>query len=158
MIEPAFLASLRHQYRSELVLVLVQLEQLCPGWWLDLQQLAELLGTDRSTLNRSLLRLDRLGLIRRFSISHGGGTFLWWVQRHEGDVPRPEDEPAWVLRDIQFRTRERITLEQRWAWAERHGIPRNTLRSFLTGGQHVLRQRWELIATPMDQIPAEVAA
>lgn len=158
MIEPSFLASLRHRYRSEMVLVLVQLEQLCPGWWLDIAQLAEQLGTDRSTLNRSLLKLDRMGLIRRASMSNGGGTYLWWVQRHEGDVPQPEDEPAWVIRDLSCRKRERITFAQRWAWADRHGIPRNTLRSFLSGQQRVLRERWDLVATPMDQLEQEVAA
>lgn len=159
MVQPEFLASLRHRHRSELLLVFVQLEQQCPGWWLDLQQLSDQLGTDRSTLNRSMLKLDRLGLIRRFSISHSGGTYLWWVKRHEADLPSVECEPAWVLRDIRFRGRERITLGQRWAWAERHGIPRNTLRSFLAGGHHVLRQRWELVETPMDQMQQqEVAA
>ncbi len=150
MIDPKFLASLRRRHRSELVLVLVQLEQVAPGWWLTLTELAEQLGTDRATLNRSIRKLEDLGLLRRASISNNGGTWIWWVQRSEADAPRPEDEPAWVLRDIRFRTRERITLGQRWEWADRQGIPRQTVRNFLAGGQRVMRDRWELIASPLD--------
>ena len=60
-----------------MVLLLVQLEQVCPGWWVDLSQLAEQLGTDRATLNRSLVQLERLDLIRRYSLANGGGTWIW---------------------------------------------------------------------------------
>lgn len=150
MIEPDFLAALRRRYRAELVLVLVQLEQLTPGWWLTLHELAEQLGTDRATLNRSIRKLEDLGLLRRSSISNTGGTWVWWVKRCEGDEPRPEDEPAWVLRDRQRRFWDRIPISQRWEWARQRGIPRGTMRSFLAGGQRMLRERWELAATPMD--------
>ncbi len=150
MIEPAFLASLRRRHRAELVLVLVQLEQLAPGWWLTLHDLAEQLGTDRATLNRSIRKLENLGLLRRASISNSGGTWIWWVQRTEGDQPRPEDEPAWMLRDLSRKRPVRIPVSGRWAWAQRQGIPRQTMRSFLAGHQRVLRERWELVATPMD--------
>ena len=150
MIEPEFLASLRRRHRAELVLVLVQLEQLAPGWWLTLQELADQLGTDRATLNRSIRKLEDLGLLRRASISNGGGTWIWWVQRDEADAPRPEDEPAWVLRDVKRRLQQRVTISERWEWARREGIPRQTMRSFLAGHQRVLRERWELVATPLD--------
>lgn len=158
MIDPTFLASLRRRHRSEMVLLLVQLEQICPGWWLTITELAEQLGTDRTSLNRSLLKMDRLGLVRRASMSNNGGTWIWWVKRHAADEPLPEAEPAWVLRDIKSRTRARLTFAQRWQWADQHAIPRNTLRSFLAGNQRVLRDRWELMATPMDQLQQEVAA
>ena len=150
MIEPEFLASLRRRHRAELVLVMVQLEQLAPGWWLTLQELAEQLGTDRATLNRSIRKLEDLGLLQRASLSNCGGTWIWWVQRHDADAPRPDAEPAWVLRDACGKRRERVTIGRRWAWADRHGIPRQTMRSFLAGHQRVLRERWELVATPMD--------
>jgi hypothetical protein len=32
------------------------------------------------------------------------------------------------------------------------------MRNFLMGGQRVMRDRWELIGTPLDQITQEVAA
>lgn len=150
MINPTYLAALRHRYRSELLLVMVQLEQVCPGWWSSLEELAEQLGTDRATLNRSISKLERLNMVRRASNSNSGGTWLWWVKRSEDDQPRPEDEPAWVVRHIGCKTLERIPMSQRWQWAERRGVPRNTMRSFLVGGQTVLRGRWKLVATPHD--------
>lgn len=150
MIEPQFLASLRRRHRAELVLVMVQLEQLAPGWWLTLHDLAEQLGTDRATLNRSVRKLEDLGLLRRASISNNGGTWIWWVQRHEADAPRPEDEPAWVVFDEVSKRSIRIPVSDRWGWAERKEIPRQTMRSFLAGNQVVLRERWRLVATPLD--------
>jgi len=132
------------------VLVLVQLEQVAPGWWLTLTELADQLGTDRATLNRSIRKLEDLGLLRRASISNSGGTWIWWVKRAEGDEPRPEDEPAWVVRDVKRRLQQRVTISERWAWAERQGIPRPTMQGFLGGYQKVLYGRWELIGTPMD--------
>jgi hypothetical protein len=150
VIDPAFLASLRHQHRAEMVLCLVQLEQIIPGWWQDLHQLATILGTDRSTLNRSLRTLERRGLIRRTSISNAGGTFIWWAKRSAVDMPDPNDEPAWIVRDIRQRSRERITVSSRYQWAAKHQLPRNTFRSFLAGHQKILRNRWELVSTPLD--------
>ena len=133
-----------------MVLLLVQLEQVCPGWWVDLSQLAEQLGTDRATLNRSLVQLERLDLIRRYSLSNGGGTWIWWVKRDEGDEPQPEAEPSWLIRDHQKQQSRRIPVSQRFEWARRHGIPLQTMRSFLAGNQRLLRGRWELRATPLD--------
>lgn len=150
MIDPAFLASLRHQHRAEMVLCLVQIEQITPGWWQDLAQLAELLGTDRATLNRALSTLERRGLICRTSHGNSGGTWIWWVKRSADDAPDPGDEPAWRLQDITTRYTFRVPVSQRWGWPDKHGIPRATWRSFLCGHQKTLRGRWRLMATPLD--------
>lgn len=151
MIQAEFLAELRGRHRAELVLVMVQLEQLFPGYWSDLSDLAEQLGTDRATLNRSIRKLEDLGLLRRASISNGGGTWVWWVARHRDDRPDEADEPAWVVRDVGTHRTQRIGLTQRWEWARRHDVPRQTLRSFLAGNQLVMRERWRLVSTPLDQ-------
>jgi hypothetical protein len=150
VIEPAYLASVRSQLRAELVLVLVQLEQVCPGWWLSLTELAEQLGTDRATLNRSVSKLESLGLLRRTSLGNGGGTWIWWVKRSPDDAPRSEAEPAWVIRHVTTRTYSRIPISNPYGWAARHEIPKQTMRSFLAGNQLVLRNQWQLVATPMD--------
>ncbi|MCE2836891.1 MAG: hypothetical protein LW834_08000 [Cyanobium sp. 49614_E6] len=150
MIAPSHLAALRRRHRAELILVLVQLEQLCPGTWDNLGDLAEQLGTDRATLNRSISQLRRLGLIGCVSRSNGG-TWLWWVSRHDGDAPAPEDEPAWVLRSHPCRY-TRIPLTGTREWAQRRGIPYPTLRSFLAGHQRVLRGTWQLASTPFDTV------
>ena len=150
MIEPEFLAALRRRHRAELVLVLVQLEQVCPGWWESLTDLAEQLGTDRATLNRSLRHLEDRELIRRCSISNRSGTWIWWVKRHEGDAPRPEDEPAWVLRMVTSNHTARVTVSGRREWARARGIPLPTLIGFLYGRQTVLRGQWRVVASPFD--------
>lgn len=154
MIQPEFIAQLRNRYRAELVLVLIQLEQLCPGFWPDLNDLAAQLGTDRATLNRSMRKLEDLQLLRRASISNGGGTFVWWVARQPGDQPQDKAEPAWVVRDIRRRMTHRVPLTQRWTWAAQHGIPKKTVRGFLMGDQLIMRDRWQLISTPYDQAAA----
>jgi len=150
MIDPAYLAALRCQLRCELLLTMVQLEQLCPGWWADLSELALQLGTDRATLNRTLTKLEALGLIRRERISNTGGNWVWWVKRSGSDQPRAEDEPAWKLRDIQRREVVRVTIRSRWAWAEARGIPRATMRGFLNGHRRTLKGRWEVVGSPWD--------
>lgn len=150
MIEPEFLASLRRRHRAELMLVMVQLEQVCPGWWIGLEQLAEQLGTDRQTLNRSIRQLERLDLVRKHSISNTGGTWVWWVKRRADDAPRPEDEPAWVLRRLCNGHLERIPISQRREWARARGIAMPTLCNLLYGHTLTLRGQWELAATPMD--------
>lgn len=151
MIQAEFLAELRGRHRAELVLVMVQLEQLFPGYWSDLSDLAEQLCTDRATLNRSMRKLEDLNLLRRASISNGGGTWVWWVARHRDDRPEEGSEPAWVVRDDVTHRTQRIGLTQRWEWARRYGIPRQTMRSFLMGNQLVMRDRWRLLSTPLDQ-------
>lgn len=152
MIEPAFLAQLRHHHRAEMVLLMVQLEQVCPGWWESLEDLAVELGTDRTTLNRSLRQLEDRGLIRRCSISNRSGTWIWWVQRHQDDAPQPGDEPAWVLKSTTTKTVARVPVSQRRAWAKRRGIPLPTLIGFLNGRQKVLIKQWQLTGTPFDGV------
>ena len=150
MIEAEYLAALRRRLRTELVLTLVQLDQLCPGWWADLSELAEQLGTDRASLNRSLTKLERLELLRRESISNTGGNWVWWVKRSEDDRARERDEPGWLLQDLQRRRVVHVPISQRWAWAARQGINRTTFGCFLNGGQKVLHGRWRVRASPWD--------
>lgn len=149
MIEPAFLAALRRRHRAEPILLLVQLEQLVPGWWATLNDLAEQLGTERSTLNHSIRHLHHLELIAYASLSKGG-TWIWWVKRHAADQPATTDEPAWKVKDLSNRTISRITITGRAKWAARHNIPYPTLRSFLSGHQLILRSRWRLVSSPHD--------
>ena len=150
VIDAEYLAQIRRQLRAELVITLVQLEQLCPGWWADLSELADQLGTDRASLNRSLTKLERLGLLRRERISNTGGNWVWWVKRHEGDEPQPQDEPAWSLRDVRVGKTIRVTIRDRWRWAQRHGIARPTMQSFLGGYQQTLQGRWKVTGSPWD--------
>ncbi len=44
MIDPPYLAQLRRNLRAEQAMTLVQIEQLVPGWWPTLTDLAEQLG------------------------------------------------------------------------------------------------------------------
>jgi DNA-binding transcriptional ArsR family regulator len=150
VIAPEFLAQLRQRHRAEMVLVLVQLEQVCPGWWESLTDLAEQLGTDRATLNRSLRQLEDLGLIRRCSISNRSGTWIWWVKRYLRDHPRPGTEPAWRLQCQQTGAEIRVPISSRRQWAADHGVPVSTLCAFLYGRQQTLRDRWRLIGSPLD--------
>lgn len=149
MIAPEYLATLRRQHRPEMVLVLVQLEQITPDWWLTLEELAEQLGTDRSTLNRSIRKLERLGLLKRSSYSNCGGTWIWWVKRSATDQPSPDAEPAWVARDVKRGLKERITISGRWQWAAKHGIPKGTMSSWLYGYMRLLRERWVILETSL---------
>jgi len=151
MIDAEYLAQIRRQHRCELILTLVQIEQLCPGWWADLSELADQLGTDRASLNRSLQKLERLGLLRRERISNTGGNWLWWVKRSADDVPPPGAEPAWILRDGELGKTIRVPIRKRWEWAERQGIPRPTMQSFLGGHQLTLRGRWRVVGSPWDE-------
>ena len=157
MITPSFLATLRRQHRAELVLTLVQLEQLTPGWWVTLTDLAEQLGTDRASLNRTIRHLERSGLLRRLTRSKSGGTWIWWVKRSHDDRPNMADAPRWVLRDLVARQRAVIIAGEERSWAAARGIPYATLRSFLTGHQASLRGRWQLIRTPLDEVEAASA-
>lgn len=151
MIEAEFLASLRRRHRVELVLTLAQLEQLCPGWWADLSELADQLGTDRGSLNKSLTKLESLGLVKRSRISNTGGNWVWWVKRSADDQPRPEDEPGWRLRNVQTGKTVRVPISQRIKWAEARGIPRATMRGFLNGNRLMLQGRWKVTGSPWDE-------
>jgi len=156
VIDPAYLATIRRQYRCELVLTLIQVEQLCPGWWLSIIELAEQLGTDRASLNRSISKLESLGLLKRASHGNGGGTWIWWVKRSPDDAPHPKAEPAWVVMDVTNRNRYSIPISDPYSWGRRRGIPRQTMRSFLAGHQLLMRGRWQLVATPMDGLDGAI--
>lgn len=148
MIESTYLADLRKKHRTEIILTLVQLSQLCPSSWLTLEELANYLGTDRASLNRSLRKLEDLNLLRRSSISNNGGTWIWWVAKCKGDQPTPNAEPAWILNDLTLKQNVRVPISKRWQWAQMRRIPRQTFRSFLAGNQTILRERWKLVSGP----------
>lgn len=148
MIEPTFLADLRRQYNPQDLLLLVQLEQLAPAWWPDQDEMAEQLGTIRSTLCRSLKRLEARGLIRRYCSK--GGTHVWWVRRSADEQPDEGAAPAWRLHDLHRRRCVRVVLGREREWCERWEIPFRTLQSLLYGRMKVLRGRWELAGNPWD--------
>lgn len=159
MIDPQFLAQLRHQHRSETLLTMMQLEQIIPcdssserkwSWHESITDLALEIGTDRASLNRCLRRLEKLGLIKYHSISNHGGTWVWWVKRHPADTPNPKDEPGWDLRMTTSSHTVRIPVSKREEWAKARGIPLPTLYGFLQGRQKVLRNQWRLIRSPFD--------
>lgn len=150
MIEPDFLAYLRQHHRAEMVLAMVQLEQLSPGWWESISDLALQMGAERSTLCRSLNSLQRRGLIRYYSISNKSGTWVWWVKRHSTDAPQPQDEPGWDLAVISQKRKIRIPISQRREWARKMDIPMSTLCGFLCGRQKVLKNTWRLLKSPFD--------
>lgn len=149
MIEPQFLSHLRQHHRAEMVLVMVQIEQICPCWHQSIADLALQLGTDRATLNRSLSHLKQRGLIEYYSVAKGG-CWIWWVKRSANDAPSPKDEPGWDVRTAANHQTTRIPISKRQQWAEARGIPLATLNGFLLGRQMVLRNQWRVIRSPFD--------
>ncbi len=149
MIQPAYLAQLRRELRAELVITLVQIEQLVPGWWCSLSDLAEQLGTDRDSLNRNILKLAALGLLRRVTQGNGGGTWIWWVKRSADDQPNDLEAPRWRLRDQVGGRAQEIIVGQERAFASAKGIPFNTVRNFLAGHRPLLAKRWKLVSSPL---------
>ena len=152
MIQPEYLATLRRRYRPELVIAMVQLEQVAPGWWPTQIELAEQLGTERRTFTEALTRLRAADLIRTTVMGRNGGTWIWWVKRFEADKPQPQDEPAWRLRDMESTRVIRLPVSKRWDWAQQRGIPKATMQSFIHGYQLVLRKRWRVVSTPWDEV------
>lgn len=150
MIEPEFLLSLRKTTHVEQILTLVQVEQLMPNWWANLQDLADEVGVTRDTLSRTLCSLEKKGLIKKYTANSKGGTWIWWVKRHANDVPDPSIEPCWRLKMVSRKHYEKIFITQKKKWADSHGISYGTLRSFLLGREEVLHKKWKLIGTPLD--------
>jgi len=150
MIDPAFLTSLRGTIRAEMLLTMVQLEQRCPSWWPSQTELAEDLGLCRDTLTRNLYRLMRKGLVGACPNANTRGTWVYWVKRSANDRMDPNLAPAYVIRDLKSRMRQRIPVDQCKAWARRWSIPYSTLSHFLEGQQKVMRGRWELVGGPHD--------
>jgi hypothetical protein len=152
VIDPTYLAQIRRRFRPELVIAMVQLEQVSPGWWATQIELAEQLGTEQKTLTGALSRLRAEGMICTTVMGKNGGTWIWWVKRSEADRPRPSDEPAWRVRDMTADGPIRIPVSKRWEWAEKREIPKATMQSFLHGYQLTLRKRWRIISTPWDEV------
>jgi len=155
MIDPTYLAQIRRQYRAELVIAFVQLEQVSPGWWSTQIEMAEQLGTERRTLTDALTRLREDGLIRTTVMGKNGGTWLWWVKRFPDDKPLAGAEPGWRIRDMTTQAVIKIPISRRWSWADAHEIPKATMQSFLNGYQLTLRRRWRIVTSPWDEVGAE---
>lgn len=149
MIQPAYLAQLRRELRAEQAMTLVQIEQLVPGWWPTLTDLAEQLGTERATLNRCLARLERRGLLRRVTRGNFGGTWVWWVKRSAEDQPDDTEAPRWVLRDVIGNRGLEIIVGQERAFAAAKGLNHHTVRNFLAGHRPLLAKRWKLLSSPL---------
>jgi hypothetical protein len=148
MIEPEFLADLRRRFYAPQLLLLVQLEQLTPGYWLTQAELAEQLGITPETLRKSMAWLRDRDLLR-FTCTMRG-TWVWWVARREGDRPDPSLEPCWLFRNRIGRQVLRVPMSGVSAWAERHGLHQETVKHWLMGTTRLLDGRWELAGTPMD--------
>lgn len=149
MIDPAYLSQLRRQLRAEQAMTLVQIEQLVPGWWPTLSDLAEQIGSDPATLRRCIGRLERQGLLRRVTRGNGGGTWIWWVKRSAEQEPDDTEAPRWVLRDVAGGRAFEVIMGQERKFAAAKGIPYNTVRNFLNGHRPLLAKRWKLISSPL---------
>ena len=147
--DPDYITWLRRQYRCQDVLNLIHLSSVGIGWHL-LGDLGITFGSHGKTVNLSMLRLRRHGLVEY--VSHGvGGSFIWWYKRHPQDVPnRARDFPRWVLRDIEQRTRLEVLVGDQLVWAERLQVHPGTLRNFLTGRTHTLLGRYVLADDPAE--------
>jgi hypothetical protein len=153
MIDSDFLSKLRKKYQPCTLLLMVQLDQRCPGWWQNLTELASELGMDIYTLRRNLQRLDKYGLVARYS-AHGigSGTYVWWVKKNEDD--KPPAPPAWKLRNIENGSVKVIQVGQIYNWARANGMKPDTVHSFLRGYIKLLNNRWKLVSNPMDYFSA----
>lgn len=148
MIEPVFLAALRRQHYAPQLLLLVQLEQLTPGYWLTQADLADQLGITPETLRKSMAWLRDRDLLR-FTCGMRG-TWVWWIARREGERPDESQEPCWVFRRRSTGNLHRVPMSGVEAWAARRRIHKETLKHWLMGTTRVLAGRWELAGTPMD--------
>lgn len=149
MIKPEFLAELRERHRAETILLMVQLEQIIPCWHASITDLALQLRVDRSTLNHNLLRLKQLELLEYYSITRSG-CWVWWIKRSKNETPNPANEPGWILNTLVNRQKIKIPISKRKQWAKTHQIPLHTLYGFLNGRQNLLRNQWQVVASPFD--------
>lgn len=149
-IAAELIAELRRQYNCQDLLLMVQLEQVCPGFWMNLLELSAQLGCDRSTFYRSLKRLRSRGLICYTAVSNNGGAWIWWVKRHQHDKPNPDNEPAYVICDTEQHKTFELKISQRFEWADDNAIPRETMRNWLMGCSDLLRKRWRLVSLPTE--------
>jgi hypothetical protein len=149
VIEPEYLAQLRRKYCARTLMLMVQLEQRAPEWWPNLGIMAGQFGCDRSAMNVCLIKLDKLGLVGRYSSPGNGGTWVWWVKRSRTDKCPPP--PSWKIVDIHTGSVNLIRVDQHKEWAEANRIPARTVRDFLDGNIKIMRGRWRLVSTPFDR-------
>ncbi len=148
MIDPEFLSNLRRQHYAPQLLLLVQLEQVTPGYWLTQAELGEQLGIGPETLRKSMAWLRDRDLLR-FTCTMRG-TWVWWVARKQGEKPDESQEPCWLIRNAKNRMIQRVPMSEASMWAETRGIHQETFKHWLMGYYRVLDGRWELAGTPMD--------
>lgn len=150
MIEADYLSFLRSKYNCQDLLLMVQLEQIVPGWWSNQSELAKQLGTESHTTSQALRRLRKRGLVE--AIAYGkGGTFIWWVKRSSKDKPKLSEMPSWSIKNILTGKTERVSICDRQSWAERNGLHYGSFRLFLCGYRKIMDKRFQVVATPIDQ-------
>jgi hypothetical protein len=150
MIDADYLSFLRSKYNCQDLLLMVQLEQITPGWWPNQPELAKQLGMEPHTASQALLRLRKRGLVE--AITYGkGGTFIWWVKRSAGEKPKPSEMPSWTVKNILTGKTEKVTILDRQGWAERNGLHYDSFRLFLNGYRKIMDKRFQVVSTPIDE-------
>lgn len=152
MIEPKYLAQLRRTYRTEVVLTMVQLEQLIPGWWANYSDLAEQMGCNAEILSRTMVRLEGGGLIGKSGAAGRSGVWLWWIKRSADEVIDMSLQPCWILYDHTRGKRVRVPKGKEREWAESRGIVYSTFRSLMTGQTKMVNKRWTVVKGPVEPL------
>lgn len=150
MIEPDYLAFLREKCDTRDLLMLVQLEQVTPGWWANIGELADQLGMHPHTAGQALRRLKRRKLIEVTTYGKGG-SFIWWVKKSARDRPDMKLAPSWKIKDVMTGKIEEVFIHQRKMWAEINGLHYPSFRMFLYGYRKLMAGRYKLISTPIDK-------
>lgn len=150
MIEPDYLSFLRGKHNAQDILLLVQLEQIIPGWWQSQPELAKQLGLEPHSTGMALRRLHKRKLIEMTPYGKGG-TFIWWIKRSASDKPLLSQAPSWRVKDIKTGKIEDVFIHERRAWAERNNLNYNSFRVFLYGYRKIMAGRYKLISTPIDK-------
>jgi len=127
----------------------IRLANRGPDWWASLSELAMEIRVPRGTLYRALRRLAASELIG-LTAQRNMGIWVWWIQTRIGQSIDHGLAPVWVIRDARSprSALARVPIGQMLAWGDRRDIPRKTLHNWLSGRQILLRQRWEIVATP----------
>ena len=150
MLCPDYLSFLRGKYNAQDLLLLVQLEQIVPGWWQNQKELAKQLGTEPHATAQALRRLKARGLVE--VVAYGkGGSFIWWVKKSARDRPVLSDAPSWVIKNIETGKKEEVFVHERRSWAERNGLNYDSFRLFLYGYRKVMAGKFQLVSTPIDK-------
>lgn len=150
MIQPEYLAFLRERHNAADILFLVQLEQIVPGWWSNIEQLGSQLGVHPHTAGQALRRLKKRELIAVTNYGRGG-SFVWWVKKSAKDKPDQRLAPSWKIKDISTGKVEDVFIHQRQMWAERNGLYYPSFRMFLYGYRKILAKKFVLLSTPIDK-------